>query len=210
MSWFSDCGLHKYDIVFGVPISSLVTTQYFGFLKLMLRSYIWRAHMEVLHAKVGVFAYNSMVKSNMLVNLNDFSSREGLLNRVLNWTYEGSSVPASVWQALNQIETMFRGNQSRPDKPDIAFLVVDNSSDWTGAVDKAAQLRNLYIQLFVIAVGFTDLSVPKSIAYNQSEVYVQSVNGYAELAGSDVPFTSFRADKCSEYLLVCRSKFAFV
>lgn len=180
-------------------MSSLVTQENFAFLKLMLASYIWRTDMESSDAKIGVFAYNSMIKANMLISLGDYGSHDGVLNHILSWKYEMSVVPVSMWQALNQIETMFQTNHSRSNIPDIAFLVVDTNTDWTGAENKAQQLRNLRIELFVIAVGFTNLSMPQSIAYNESEFYVQSVSSYAELASSDLPFTSFKANQCSKY-----------
>jgi len=199
--YISDCDIHGYNVIFGVPISTMVTMDNFLYLKLMLGSYIWRTGLDDGHTKVGVFAYDTLVKSDMNITFGDFDVRERLIEEVLNWTYEASNSSAAGLEALNYIEEIFTSNSSDiiSHDPNIVFLILDRDTDLSGATGKADELRSMDIEIYVIAVGFTDQSTPMSIAYNQSEDYFKAVTSYFDLAGESLPFTDFRAEKCSKY-----------
>lgn len=193
----SGCGFRSFDIAFGIPVSSLVTSENFLFLKLMLSSYIQRADITSGDARVGVFM-NSLSQGDNIVNLEDFSSRELLLTHVLNFTRAPSVFSVSVRKALDLIEVILQSNDNRADVQDIAFLTVDTNSDFMDTHGKAQELREKDIELHVIAIGFTDLSMPQSISYMPGANYVYAVDSYPALASDDLPFTSFHLDKCSK------------
>lgn len=196
----TDCGFLHYDVVFGVPMSMLVTEENFTYLKVMLGSYVSRADIDSGNTKVGVVVYGPSVNSSsMIIGLNEFNKRDLLLQRILNFTYVANvSQSASVYQTLHQIEEMFKSDDNRTHIPNVAFLTVDTSSNFTGAVEEAQELRDLNVTVYVIAVGFTDISLPRMLGYNQSERFVQAVNNYAALAGNNVPFTDFQLQLCSK------------
>lgn len=193
----SECGFQRFDIVFGIPVSSLVTSENFLFLKLMLSSYIQRADITGGESRVGVFM-NNLRQDDNIVNLEDFSSRELLLTHVLNFTRTPGVSSVSVRKALDLIEAILQSADNRAEVQDIAFLTVDTNSDFMDTQGKAQELRDRDIELHVIAIGFTDLSMPQSISYMPGGNYVYAVDNYPALASDDLPFTSFHLDKCSE------------
>lgn len=183
-------------MIFALPVSPQVTEEIFGTMKTMLKTVIMHSDIDSGRTKVGLFVFDTEIRSSMTVNLNALHSRSALVSLIDSLPYIASSNLPSMAAAMNQLQRMFTSPASgnRQSVADIAFLVIDQSFNLLNASDIAGQLRTLGIRVDIAAVGYHDITIPALFSYTQSNMYL--VGDYSAL-GRLLPDMLHRSN-CSE------------
>lgn len=192
----SECGFTDMDVVFGLPLSPLVTEGAFRSMINLVRTSVQNSYLDNGQTRIGLFLFDTEVKQSFVVNLMDFDEHTSFVSALDSLPYIPSFHSPSLEVALLQFETMFSspGRGNRLEAPDIGYLVMDSTFDLRGSVDNAEHLRNLNVRVDIAAVEYKDTATPGLFAYSEDHVYL--VENYDALGSlmSDL----FREEQCSK------------
>lgn len=209
---FTDCGFPKYDLVFGIPMAGNISEKDFDHMKQFISQMIIRANIDGGGTQVGLFVFDTDVRAAFVTELNSTTTRKEVLDKVSALPYIASTQPASLTKALEQFEVMFtmQDNNTRYSVPDLALLFLTPDVAMGTALEKAKELRQANIHVYVTAVGFQNETLPQQIAYHHDN-YVHPVDSFLTLLFL-APF-KYAADRCSEFLYLfaaCWQVFSYI
>lgn len=194
----SECGFTHHDVIFALPVSPSVTEQIFETIKTMLKTVIKHSDVDSGKTRIGLFVFDTQIRSSMTVNLNALTGRSALMSLVDSLPYIPSIQSPSLAAAMTQLQLMFTSTSSgnRRTVADIGFLVIDKSFNMLNTIDLAVQLRGQGIRVDVAAVGYQDITIPALFSYTPENVYM--ISDYTSL-GNLLP-NMIHHQNCSKLL----------
>lgn len=154
--YISDCGYRYHDIIFGIPITQMVSEENFQSLKEVVKSFLKRADKTNGQSHAGFFVFDDRVRQSSVINLAEFDNSSVIVDAIDSEEYRlPPSGQVVLTEALMQFLAMFNSS-NRANAPNLAYMTVDTSMDFTGALEMAEKMLDNGIYLHVAAVGFND------------------------------------------------------
>lgn len=182
------------DSIVALAVSMTTNESDYEYMKNFVHAGINRADIERGTTQLGFFVFDTAVRTDTLIHLNEYTDRTALHTAVDNIGYSPSAAQSQVSVALVQILNMT--TERRENRPLTVYIILDEETSLMDASSLADQMRNMNIIVTFVSVGFSDINSLKLLAFAPSPAFVWNIPDFFTF-GMLSSFL-FKDNSCSE------------
>lgn len=165
----------------------------FQSLKEVVKTFLKRADMTNGKSHAGFFVFDDHVRQSSVINLAEFDNSSVIMDAIDSEVYRRPSGQIVLTEALKQFLAMFNSS-NRENAPNLAYITVDTSMNFTGALEMAENMLDNGIYLHFAAVGFNETDTLMQMTEGRILV-LQTYDMFQYISS----FGLFQHEECSKY-----------